>query len=286
MQSNQIIAVWGNPSSGKTTTSIKLAKELSLNKKNVILVFCDTLCPTVMTVLPHMNIENKSLGSLLSVSEINQEEILSKCITLEKNQYISLLGYSQGENIFTYAEYSKERAVDFLILLRHLADYVIVDCSSSFAYDTLSAVALEMADSVVRLCSTNLKAVSYFSAYLPLLGDRKFNMNRHIKVLSNVKDNEPSEQIKEIYRGVKYEIPYNEELENQFLTGELFNELKSRNSIRYSDTLKELVAVLMEDNLNNNMNLAKVITPERKPIEKELSLFKKVLSLGKGGIRK
>lgn len=279
MNNNQIVAVWGNPSSGKTTTSIKLAKEISQNKKNVILVICDTLCPTIVTLLPHMNIENKSLGSLLSAAEITQENILSKCITLHKNQYISLLGYSQGENIFTYAQYSKERAVDFLILLRHLADYVIVDCSSIFAYDTLSAVALEMADSVVRLCSSNLKAVSYFNSYLPLLADRKFNIDKHIKVLSNVKDNEPGEQIKEIYRGVKYELPYTEEIENQFLIGELFNDLKCKSSEEYNYTIKNLISSLLGESAGVKNKEANVKPTERKPKVKDVSLFKKAFFL-------
>ena len=285
MKNNQIIAVWGNPSSGKTTTSIKIAKELSQKKKNVILVFCDIFSPAIMTILPYINNKNKSLGSLLSAPEITQEDILSKCITMEKNPYISLLGYLHGENIFTYAEYSKERAVDFLILLRHLADFIIVDCSSIFAYDILSAVALEMADSVVRLCGSNLKAVSYFNSYLPLLEDRKFNIDRHINVLSNAKDNEPREQIKEMYRGVKYELFYNEEIEDQFLSGELFNELKSKNSLEYSNSLKDLISFLLDENVNIKNKALKENTAEIKSKGKEISLIKKALFFGKGGIR-
>ena len=191
----------------------------------------------------------------------------------------------QGENIFTYSEYSKERAVDFLILLRHLADFIIVDCSSIFAYDILSAVALEMADSVVRLCNSNLKAVSYFSSYLPLLEDRKFNIDRHINVLSNAKDNEPREQIKEMYRGVKYELFFNEEIEDQFLTGELFNELKSKNSLEYSNSLKDLISLLLGENVNIKKKALKENTVEIKSKGKEISLLKKALSFGKGGIR-
>lgn len=283
MYNNQIIAIWGNPSSGKTTTCIKIAKELSLKKKNVVLIFCDTLCPTLMTVLPHVNTENKSLGILLSASEITQESILSNCITLDKNEYISFLGYSQGENIFTYANYSRERVVDFLILLRHLVDYVIVDCSSIFAYDTLSAVTLEMADIVVRLCSSNLKAISYFDSYLPLLADRKFNAESHIKVLSNVKDKEPREQIKEMYRGVKYELRHTEEIENQFLTGELFSVLKSKNSKEYGDSIRELtLSLLASESINDKNKMTKGKTNERKSKWNMISMFKQALSLGKG----
>lgn len=247
MNENQILAVWGNPSSGKTTTSIKIAKELSEREKNVIVVFCDVLCPTAMTILPHIDLENKSLGRLLSVPSITQADILSECITLDKNEYLSFLGYSQGENIFTYAEYSKERAMDLLILLRHLADYVIWDCSSNFASDVLSAVALEMADKVIRLKSVNLKAVSYFDSYLPLLADRRFNVEKHIKVLSNGKDNEPKEQIKEKYHGIKYELPHVEEITEQFLSGELLSDLKSKEKEEYNRSLNELIALIFDE---------------------------------------
>lgn len=273
MNSNQIITVWGNPSSGKTITSIKLAKQLSLKNKNVILVFSDLISPTLMTILPDKNTENKSIGSLLSSPEITQDTILSQCITLNKNNYISFLGYSQSENIFSYAEYSKERVVDFLILLRHLADYVIIDCSSNFAYDTLSAVALEMADSVVRLCNSNLKAMSYFKSYLPLLADKKFNIDKHIKILSNVKDNEPTDQIKEVYKGVKYQLPYIEEIENQFLTGELLNELKIKNNNEYNDAIKKLLSTITGENINE----------KKKHKEREISFIKKISLIGKGG---
>ncbi|WP_185649283.1 ParA family protein [Clostridium sp. DJ247] len=259
MGSNQILAIWGNPNCGKTTTSIKISRELSLKKKNVIIVMCDTLCPESMIVLPNVKTEKKSLGSLLSAPNISQEDILSKCITLGKNRYISILGYEQGENIFTYAQYSKERAVDLLILLRHLADYVIVDCSSIFTSDILSTVALEMADKVIRLKSSNLKAVAYFDSYLSLLADRRFNVDSHIKVLSDVKNNEPKEQIKEKYHGIKYELPHLEEISEQFLCGELFQGLKSKEKEEYNATIRELINLIFDESFEVKKSSGRVL---------------------------
>lgn len=259
MKSNQILAIWGNPNCGKTTTSIKIARELSLKKKNVIIVMCDTLCPQSMIVLPNAKAEKKSLGSLLSAPNISQEDILSKCITLDKNQYISILGYENGENIFTYAKYSKERAVDLFILLRHLADYVIVDCSSVFTSDILSTAALEIADKVIRLKNTNLKAVSYFDSYLPLLADRRFNVDNHIKVLSDVKNNEPKEQIKEKYHDIKYELPHIEEISEQFLCGELFKDLKSKEKEEYNATIRELITLVFDESFEVKKSSGRVL---------------------------
>ncbi len=70
------------------------------------------------------------MGELLPAPGMTQEQVLKTCVPCEKHPYISFLGYKAGENVFTYAEYSKEKAVDMLVLLRHITDYVIVDCTS------------------------------------------------------------------------------------------------------------------------------------------------------------
>lgn len=76
---------------------------------------------------------------------------------------------------------------DMLVLLRHIADYVIVDCTSLLTGNVLATTALEVADDVLRVCSCDLKAISYFSSYLSLVADRKFKPEQHIKVLSNTR---------------------------------------------------------------------------------------------------
>ena len=281
MKNNQIIAVWGNPSSGKTVTSIKIARELALKKKNVILVFCDTIAPDLMMVLPDKNTDEKSLGSLLSAPEITQEKILSKCITLDKNEYISLLGYSQGENSFTYAKYAKDRAVDLLILLRHIADYVVVDCSAFFISDLLSVTAIELADSVIRLSNCNLKALSYFNSSLPLLADRRFNTDRHIKVLSKVKADEPSKLMAEKYNGVMHELPYIEEIAEQYLTGRLFGTLESKQSIKYTQTIQQIITSVLNENLEVKQEPKPAKTKKIK--EAGASFLDKVLMGMRGG---
>lgn len=48
-----VLAVWGSPSSGKTTVSVKLADYLARKKKNVLLIFADMTTPP----LPCMGIK-------------------------------------------------------------------------------------------------------------------------------------------------------------------------------------------------------------------------------------
>ena len=137
----QMLAVWGSPNSGKTVTALKLANELAKQKKNVVVVHCDLISPVLPTVLKTKTLD-VSLGAVLTASTLSQELVLQNCFPCEKNPYISLLGYKAGENVFSYAKYTKEQAVDMLVLLRHIADYVIVDCSSILTENILSTVAL------------------------------------------------------------------------------------------------------------------------------------------------
>lgn len=238
---NQILAVWGSPSSGKTVTTIKLAMELAQKKKNVVIVMSDALSPSISTILPYNKATDKSLGNLLSQPSISQESILQNCITITKNPYISLIGYRKGDNIYTYPSYSKERAVDLLVLLRHVADYVIVDCSSMLAVDAFSAISLEVADAVLRLGACDLKSLAYFCSYLPLLEDKKYNPSRHKKVLSNVKPHQDGGEYYNAYGGTEFTLPYVESIEKQYLSATLLEELPGKDSKKYQSELKGII---------------------------------------------
>ncbi|UWG97553.1 MAG: ParA family protein [Candidatus Dehalobacter alkaniphilus] len=233
----QILAVWGSPSSGKTVTAVKIAKELSINRKNVAVVFCDGVCPALPTVLKTKKTVEGSIGEVLSAPSVTQELILKNCICPGKNPYISFLGYKAGENVFTYAEYAKERAVDLLVLLRHIADYVVVDCSSALTDSILSTAALEVADTVLRLGSCDLKSVSYYMSCLPLIADRRFKPEKHIRVLSNVKPRQDSGGYENTYGGVSYRLPHVAAIEEQFYSLALLDSLSGKEAKAYQTVI-------------------------------------------------
>lgn len=236
----QMLAVWGGPCSGKTTTAVKLAMAVASHKKNVVILMCDFTAPAPQTLLPDAITNGKSLGELLSLPSISQEDILRRCIPLGKSPYISLLGYQRGDNSFTYAKYSKERAIDLITLLRHVADYIIIDCDSTFSFDVLGAVALETADTVLRLCTCDLKSLSYFSSSLPLLSDSRYASDRHIKVLSMVKPGQDNGEYQNIYGSIAYSLPFVPELEEQFYAARLTDELCTKPAEAYNAAIRDI----------------------------------------------
>lgn len=247
MKQNKVIAVWGNPNSGKTTTAIKLATYLASKSKNVVLIHCDHVVPVLSTTMPFVDAGNKSLGDLLSSPSITQESILEKMILVEKEKHISVLSYLHGENERTYAKYSKERVIDLLILLKHLSDYVIIDCSSDVKHDILSRASLEMSDQVIRLITPDLKSLSFFDSTLPLIAERKFNLQNHIKVISNSKEVMPKEHVASRF-GASFELAYAKELEIQFYEGELFLGLHDKKSKTNKEGMDKLQKFLFEEN--------------------------------------
>lgn len=243
----QMLAVWGNPNAGKTVTAVKLALELSKRKKNTVLVFTDVTAPTLPAVVSERNLSDVSMGGLLASPSMTQEQVLRNCIPCKRNPYISFLGYKAGENVFTYAEYSKEKAVDMLVLLRHIADYIIVDCASQLTGNVLATTALEMADDVLRVCSCDLKAISYFSSYMPLVVDRKFKSEQHIKVLSNTHPYQGGIEYENSFGGVKYRLPYLPVLEEQAATLKLLESLSGKEAKTYEPVIAAIAGEVFGD---------------------------------------
>ncbi len=238
---NKIISVWGSSSSGKTTTSMKLATELANSGHNVIVILSDLSTPSVSVVAPQVDLKGKTLGNLLAKPHIKLTDINHSIITHPKNDRIGIIGYKNGDNIFTYPEFIYERVIEFFNLLREVVDYVIIDCSSVLTEDGFSTIALQHSDKVIRLCNADLKSYSFFTSQLPLISRSKFRADEHIKVLSNLKDFQEELVFKNLYENIRYTLPYVNELEQQMLSASLEVKLKSKESKSYNNELEKLV---------------------------------------------
>lgn len=240
MSEHKVFAVMGSPGSGKTTASVKLALELAKHKKNVIAVFCDPFTPVIPYILPADTAVESSLGTLLTAPGLTQKNILDACLPITQSEYISLLGYKAGESLMSYPKITKDKTIDFFVMLRHLADYVIIDCSAVFEADPVSIVAIETADITLRLGTANLKGISYFQTHMPMLADSVFRAAGHIKAISPFKPGQEWEAVAQQYGGTEYVLPYAPELEKQFDEAALFEPLTAKDSMAYTAEIEKV----------------------------------------------
>ena len=230
-QDNQVLAVWGSPSSGKTIMSVKLARYIASQKKNVILVLADMSAPPLPYVCPSSDLESEtSLGNILGAAHVDENLVKQNAILHKKNEYLTMFAMLKGENAFSYAPYTETQARELIHTLRQLADYIIMDCTSNITNDVLSAVSLIESDAVLRLVSCDLKSISYLNSQLPLLLDNKFNANKQYKAASNVSSFQADDEIEQIVGGVNFKIPHSDEVYKQFLAGNLFSGLTEKDS--------------------------------------------------------
>jgi cellulose biosynthesis protein BcsQ len=237
----QVLAVWGSPSSGKTTVSVKLAKYLADNRKNVLLLLCDSTAPMLSCVCPPSDLESeRSLGSILAAAHVTETLIRQNCVLHKKYRHLTLIGMLKGENEYTYPAYSEQQATELVDNLRSIAPYIIIDCGSYIANDILSAVALMQADTVLRMVNCDLKSISYLSSQLPLLKDNKWDAEKQIRVANNLRVYEASDNMEQILGSVSFKIPHSDELEHQALSGDLFRELELKDSRSFRKEIEKI----------------------------------------------
>lgn len=226
-----LLAVWGSPGSGKTTVAVKLAKHIANQKQNTVLLLCDMVAPMLPCICPASELEcEKSLGSILAAAHVTEALVKNNLITLKKSGYLTVLGMLKGENEYTYPPYTETQARELLDSLKEIAPFVVVDCGSHIAADILSAVALMKADSVLRLASCDLKSVSYFSSQLSLLQDKEWEADRQYKAASNIKSHEAGDKMGAALGKVVFQLPHSQELESQYLSGKLLDDLTLKDS--------------------------------------------------------
>lgn len=240
MEHGNMLAIAGSPGCGKTTLAVKLAVEIAKKKKNVIVVCSDPFVPSVPFLLPMDTEQETSLGALLTAPALTQEKILKACVPVPANEYISLLGYRMGENLMSYPKVTRERVVEFFVCLRHLADYVILDCTSVSEADVFSILAMEMADRVLRVGTSNLRGISYFKSHAGMFSGRADN-GKYISAIGNFKTGQEWEAAAAQYGGVGFVFPYVAELEKQYDEASLWSNLTCKEAGPFQTELRKVL---------------------------------------------
>lgn len=242
----KLIAVWGSPNSGKTSFMVKLAREIyaSNSASKVICITPDNITPTLPIIFPNKKAEDfYSLGKLLDLADFTTNDVLRHFVLAKGIKNVIFMGYTYGENKYTYAEYTAEKANTFLDMCKYLADYVIVDCSSSLE-DRVSYYAMLKADKVYRLASPTLKSISFMASTLPMYKEEKYGFDKHISVM-NVNEQDvymPVDDACHLLGNVKFTVPYNADFKKQFYNGELLEMIKDK---KYQAVWKELVGEVL-----------------------------------------
>ena len=238
-----MLAVWGSPGSGKTITAVQIAKMLSARKKNVILLLCAMAAPMLPCICPADALEsNGSLAGVLAAARISENLIKHNLVTFKRNSCLAVLGLLERQNEYSTPPFTQKQVVELLDGLRQIAPYVIVDCGSYIANDILSAVALMEADSVLQLASCDLKSVGYLSSQLPLLGELNWDKDNQYRVASNIKPFQAADRIGQVLGCVVFRLPYSQELEEQYLAGNLLADLTLKDSRPFRKELERIIA--------------------------------------------
>lgn len=232
-----ILSVTGSSNSGKSTFVIKLAKAFAEEKKNVAVVMTDYYAPTFVTFFPEDS-ESGSLGRLLSQPNLTQGLIEKEMNLVKGENYIVFFSYQSRENRFSYANYTKQKTEDFLYLLKHMADIILVDCQTAIYDDVLSQTAIEMSDNVFSLIRADLKGLSYQKSNQSL-----YSAKKKVEVIVDVDNSKLAYEVGEEIGNVSFYLPYCEEIKNQFLEENILKKL-SRKGKEYEAIMNKIVKSL------------------------------------------
>lgn len=236
---NNLISVWGSVGAGTTLTSVKIARELAQHKYNVVLVLCDNITPSLPLILPKAS-DSSSLGDLLAAPQIKPITVLQHCVAA--GSYLSLLGYQDEETEISYSEYNKKRAKELLEILCTSADYVVVDCSSHMLSSVLTAVALELSDTVFRIINADIKSLLYFRSQLYFLREPRYRSDQHINVLNNLYPNQDDNTLRATFGNIQYIFPHLPMLKEQYDSGKLLEDLSGRDAKKYEPVMKKMIS--------------------------------------------
>jgi cellulose biosynthesis protein BcsQ len=135
--------------------------------------------PLVPILFPDVKTE-ASIGRLLSCENIDSEVIFKNMTDHERVGY---LGYGKCENIQSYAYPTGEKVDDFLMQMRHLFNYTIIDCTADISF-RMTAKSLIAADNVLHLITCDVNGLSFFKSQESILLAEQYKYNNYLRFLT------------------------------------------------------------------------------------------------------
>lgn len=232
----KLIAVYGSPGSGKTTTALKLAMSAYLQTKDESVVFLspDLTAPSMALLFPNYHPDEIcSLSTVLDNTEISSENILKNAVTVKTMKNFCCLGFKAGENKYSFPAPTAEKINALFDVLGDSFDYVFADCSS----DEISKKALIKANKVICVISPDLKGMTWYSSNK--YTDR--TENEDLFNVVNITEKElflPTEEVCTKLHSVTAVLPYSRAVRQQMLDGRMYERLNDK---KYNKKMQNIV---------------------------------------------
>lgn len=239
----KMIALWGSSGSGKSTITAALAAALAHKEKNVVVLSLDMKTPSLPLFLPTAQLTiNHSIGEVLGGKTLTYDSLRSKIHIHPQSDRIGFVGMVSGENPLGNKLFEKDKIIQLLRVLDDSPfDYIIFDCDASTFYDTLTLLALEIADHVFRVLTPDVKGFEFEKSALSWMrNSENFAMEKHIKLLNLVYETAAVKQFAAQSEHIRNSLPFSLEVYNKFSAGELlrgFHDGKGQQFQRYIDQI-------------------------------------------------
>ncbi len=245
MANEKIIAVWGPPHSGKTTFAMKFAQSLyETSKRTVIVIFTDIITPALPVIFPNNKSSDLySAGTVLSKIDIYSSDVVSNLVTFKERMNLGFLGYRNGENKYSFPEYSEEKAISLYTVLSEIADYIVVDCMTNPNDSVLTDVAMRNAGTMIKLCTPDLSCLSFYRSQGSVMLSGGYFSERQFQIM-NIPDADLvmlSTDAGAHLGRIEVQIPFSQMLREQYLEGNLCMPTHDRKYIKAIRAVVEMV---------------------------------------------
>lgn len=218
----KIIAIWGNPGSGKSLLACILAKALTYSSEKACIISGDSRTPMLPVWAPdQITNTSHSIGQVLSSLNITNELVSTKMTIHKKYPYIGLLGFAAGENPLSYRDIARGKIDALLRFASRQVDYLILDCTSDIG-DPFTVVALHRADVSVCCLTPDLRGLSYIKAHKIILENAGIKMDQHLFLAAQIRPFNAKEEVGRYIGRWDGMLPYTKEVDRCASKGDMF----------------------------------------------------------------
>lgn len=246
----RMIAVWGSPGSGKGVVSVALATQLASLHKNTVIISGNSSVPALPVYLPKAYIgADGSLGALLN-SPMQNASALKGFIHLHPgSERIGVMGLASGESTLSYNAFDGKGIARLQELLDSSPfDYILFDCESNPTRDSMTLLALQNSDHVLRILTPDVMGIEFEKSHLSwMTGAAEIRNDEHIRIISPIHSFSPLETMQTVAGKAEYMLPFSNKVYGKYIAGELISGCSDRYGIQFDKQVRKLAERIVRD---------------------------------------